>query len=80
MGKKKNKGSIGINIDAPSNFDSLVLADIAAGFVEIMEAGAASRLEQGIIIKAIEEYASVVYKATPSLSISNCSIINGEVQ
>lgn len=74
---KKNKGSVGIQIDAPTNFDTVAISDIAAGFVNIMEAGAIHRLEQSTIQKAIDGFAGIVHKVAPNLMISNCSISNG---
>lgn len=75
---KKNKGSTGISIEAPTNFNSVVFSEIAAGFVAILEAGAENRLEQSTIQKAIEGFSKLVDKMSPEFTISNCSISMGE--
>lgn len=75
---KRNKGSIGINVDAPTNLDSAAFSELAEGFATIMKAGFKNHLEQNTIQKALTEYANIIHR-TPSFTISNCSIINGEV-
>lgn len=78
--KNKKNGSVGINIEAPTNFDADVLDGIASGFSKLMKAGFKNHLEQDTIREAIKEFANIVHKTNPNFTISNCSIINGEVQ
>lgn len=54
-----------------------IVAEIAAGFVSILEAGAENRLEQSTIQRALDGFAGIVRSSQPSnFSISNCTISN----
>lgn len=75
----KKTGNTGIHVETKApKLPVDIVAEIAAGFVSILKAGAENRLEQSTIQRAIDGFASIVKATQPSnFSISNCSVSNG---
>lgn len=74
MSKKDANVGIHVETQAPK-LPVDIVAEIAAGFVSILEAGAENRLEQSTIQRAIDGFANIVKASQPAnFSINNCSI------